>query len=217
MAVILNTKGTTETEFRLSRDGATIKTGSGAPGALAGNLGDVYLDYTNGTMYLYGSGGWTLVTTIATNNTQTLSNLTGSLQYRHSLVTAITTDATLTYLTRPDYPSVPGQTQHLELPDDASVGFDVEVIGRQTGALQVAHYRFKGLLNTSGGGGLFVQTPTGENYVHEIINESNDVWLAEIANGVANGNATIQVGVTGTSSATIQWLANVRETINVLA
>jgi hypothetical protein len=88
MAVILNTKGTTETEFRLGRDGATIKTGSGVPGALAGNLGDVYLDYTNGTMYINGSGGWTLVTTIATNNNQTLSNLTGSLQYRHSSTTS---------------------------------------------------------------------------------------------------------------------------------
>ena len=217
MAVILNTKGTTETEFRLSRDGATIKTGSGAPGSLAGNLSDVYLDYTNGTMYLNQTGGWTLVTTIATDNNETLSNLSGTLQYRHSLVTATTTDATLTYLTRPDYQGIPGQTQHLELPDNASVGFDVEVIGRQSSALQMAHYHFRGLLKTSNNLGTFVQTPTGANYVENVVNESNEVWLAEMATGVSNGSATIQIAVTGTSSATIQWLANIKQTINVLA
>tara|TARA_B100000809_G_scaffold139705_1_gene137325 strand:+ start:2641 stop:3288 length:648 start_codon:yes stop_codon:yes gene_type:complete len=214
MAVILNTKGTTETEFRLSRDGATIKTGSGAPGALAGNLSDIYLDYTNGTMYIMEAGGWTKITTVATNNDYALANLSTNLLYRHSLVTATTTDATLTYLIRPD--NIPGQTTHLELPNNASVAFDVEVIGRQTGALQVAQYHFKGLLNTSGNLGTFVQTPTGANHVQEIINESNAEWYADMATGVANGNATLQVGVAGAGGATIQWLANVKQTINVL-
>ena len=215
MAVILNTKGTTETQFQLSRDGATIKTGDGAPGALAGNIGDIYLDYTNGVMYIVESGGWTKITTVATTNEYALANLSTSLRYRHSLVTATTTDATLTYLTRPD--NIPGQTTDLELPDNASVGFEVDIIGRQTGALQVAQYHFKGLLNTSNNLGTFIETPTGEAYVQETINESNEEWLAEMATGQANGNATIQIQVTGSSSATIQWLANVRETINVLA
>ena len=38
-----------------------------------------------------------------------------------------------------------------------------------------------------------------------------------MAVGVSGSNALIQVGVTGVAGATIHWMANIEQTINVLA
>jgi hypothetical protein len=41
-------------------DGASVLTGSGAPTAGLGNVGDVYIDSTTGNLYTKAAGGWTL-------------------------------------------------------------------------------------------------------------------------------------------------------------
>ena len=217
MAVILNTKGTTESEFRLGKAGATIKTGYGVPGNLAGNLGDLFLDQINGDLYLKRSAGWVQVITAGTNNSDALTNLDNTLIVKRELITATTSNATSTYLARPDYPNIPGQTQHLELPDNASVGFDIDVVGRQAGALNMGYYNFRGILKTSSNIGSFVQTQTGANFVETTINEGNTAWAIEVRAGDSNGSATIRVRVVGIASTTIQWIANVNQTINVFA
>lgn len=215
MAVILNTKGTTESEFRLGKAGATIKTGYGVPGNLAGNLGDLFLDQINGDLYLKRSAGWVQVITAGTNNSDALTNLDNTLIVKRELITATTSNATSTYLARPDYPNIPGQTQHLELPDNASIAFDVDVVGRQAGGLVMGYYNFRGILKTSNNVGTFVQTQTGANFVETTINEGNTAWAIEVRAGDSNGSATIRVLVTGIASTIIQWVANVKQTINV--
>jgi hypothetical protein len=41
-------------------DGTSVLTGSGAPAAGLGNVGDVYIDSASGNLYSKGNGGWTL-------------------------------------------------------------------------------------------------------------------------------------------------------------
>ena len=202
MAVILNTKGTTESEFRLGKAGATIKTGYGVPGNLAGNLGDLFLDQINGDLYLKRSAGWVQVITAGTNNSDALTNLDNTLIVKRELITATTSNATSTYLARPDYPDIP-------------IAFDVDVVGMQAGGLVMGYYNFRGILKTSNNVGTFVQTQTGANFVETTINEGNTAWAIEVRAGDSNGSATIRVLVTGIASTIIQWVANVKQTINV--
>ena len=209
--VVTNIKGITGSSFKLGKSGATINTGTGIPG-ITGSNGDIYFDTQNGRLYVYETS-WVRVNTEGKVNNDELSNIAGTAIVRRSLVEGTTTDGTLTYLTRADYPNIVGQTEHIQLPNNCSCAFEVDVVGRSTTpALNSCHYNFKGLINVASNTGTFSGT-TREN----IITESHQEWVAEMAVGVSGSNALIQVGVTGVAGATIHWMANIEQTINVLA
>ena len=210
--VVTNIKGITGSSFKLGKSGATINTGTGTP-VISGTNGDFYFDTTNGRAYIYDATGWVRLDTLGSKNNDELSNQAGTVIVRRSMVEATTIDDTLTYLTRADYPNIVGQTEHIQLPNNCSCAFEVDVVGRSTTpALNSCHYNFKGLINVAGNTGSFADV-TREN----IITGSHQEWLAEMAVGVSGSNALIQVGVTGVAGATIKWMANIEQTINVLA
>ena len=111
--VVTNIKGITGSSLKLGKSGATINTGNGIPG-ISGSNGDIYFDTQNGRLYVYETS-WVMVKTEGKVNNDELSNIAGTAIVRRSLVEGTTTDGTLSYLTRADYPSVAGQTEHIQL------------------------------------------------------------------------------------------------------
>ena len=209
--VVANIKGIRGSSLKLGKSGATINTGVDTP-SIAGTKGDLYFDTLNGRLFLFETT-WVRVLTGGIKNNDELSSLDGTSLVRRSMVDGTTTDDTLTYLTRVDYPNVDGETQHIQLPNNCSCAFEVNVVGRSVSpALNSCHYNFKGLINVTGSSGALV----GDT-IENIISESNQEWVAQIAVGASGSNAIIQVGVTGVTGATIKWIADINQTINVLA
>lgn len=111
-----------------------------------------------------------------------------------------TTDATQTEL------FLDGTSTRIDLPEDSTMMFEADIIGRDSTGTDHCSFRLQGLVDRTSGSTVLVNT------VNEVVvAETDDTWSATVE--ADDVNDTIAVKVTGAAATTIRWTGFVKTVI----